>query len=211
MASDITLLGSYSGTETPLRSGGRRDVEVTPTDANLPVAFDQTDVVDTLRRFFDALDREAESHRGDPVALAQALARMEALLADVRSVRDTIRSMCASALADERVRRLTVRGVTTVESTTEVKRSGWRHDELLADLMNGAGISLIETSTGELFGPVEGAEWLLQWFRPEWRMTPIRAAGLYPDNYCDVATDDDGTPLREPAVRIIDNTMRKVG
>ncbi len=211
-AGELAVLGSaaYEARVTPLKSGGRRDIEVTPNDANLPASFGSTDVLAVLRQFFDALDQEAQSHEGDPVALAQGLARMEALLADVRSVRDTIRSMTASALNDERVRRLTVSGVVTVEGTSEVKRTEWRNENVLSALLAAHGYALLHVKSGELRHPEIAAPALLEWFRPDWKMTALKAAGLDPDQFCTVATDDDGRPSRTPSVRIVDNIVRRI-
>jgi hypothetical protein len=199
---------SYSAKVVPLKVGGRRDVEVTPNDLQVPHAFERTDIIARMRAFFVALDDEAQQHRGDPVALAQALARLEALLADVRWVRDAIKTMTAEALREQRIRRLTVSGVTTVEGTSEIKRSGWRHEELLGDLLSGAGLSLLDTSTGEKIDGNEAADVLLAWFRPEWKLTPIKASGLDPHKYCEVSTDDNGKPVSSPSVRMINNEER---
>lgn len=208
--SELVPLGqtTYSARVTPLKSGGRRDVEVTPNDLQMPHAFERTDILARMRAFFVALDDEAQQHLGDPVALAQALARLDALVADVRSVRDTIRTMTAEALKEQKVRRLTVHGVTTVESTSEVKRSEWQHERLLGDMLSGGGLSLLDTSTGERIDGNEAAAILLEWFRPEWKMTPIKAAGLDPHDYCTVSLDDDGKVVPTPSVRMITNTER---
>ena len=213
MSDDLTpaLLGSatYAARVTPLRSGGRRDIEVRPHDENLPAAFGQTDIVARLRQFFSALEAEAHEHAGDPVATSQALARMEALLADVRYARDTIRRLAAQSLAAEKVRRLTIGNVCTVEATTEVKRTDWQHHRLLTDMLSESGIRGL-SEHGEVIEPTDLADTILSWLRPEWRMTPIKAAGLNPDAYCAMMTDDDGNPIREPAVRMVDNHIRKI-
>lgn len=211
-STELAVIGSttYEASITPLKTGGRRDITVTPVDPEAPRAFGSTDIITNLRRFFDALDVEATQHRGDPVALVQALARLDTLLADVRTVRDSVKTYAAQALVDERVRRLVIEGVAAVESTSEVKRTEWEHERLLGDLLNGAGLSLLDTSTGERIDGNEAAEMLLVWFRPEWRMTPIKQAGLDPDAYCRVETDDDGRPVRTPTVRIVDNLVRRV-
>jgi len=198
----------YTASVTPLKTGGRRDIEVTPNDPESPKAFGQTDIIARMRAFFIALDEEAKTHQGDPVALAQALARLDALVADVRSVRDTIRTMTAQALKEQKVRRLTVQGVTTVESTSEVKRSNWRHADLLAEMLGRSGYSLLETATGELHQGHEAADVLLEWFNPTWKMTPIKGAGLDPHDFCDVNTDDDGKAVSTPSVRMINNEER---
>jgi hypothetical protein len=198
----------YTATVTPLKTGGRRDVEVTPNDLQVPHAFEQTDIIARMRAFFIALDDEAKTHKGDPVALAQALARLDALVADVRSVRDTIRTMTAEALKEQKVRRLTVQHVTTVESSSEVKRSNWQHQRLLGDMLNHYGLSLLNQTTGEISEGTYAADQILEWLNPTWKMTPIKAAGFNPHDYCDVALDDDGKPISTPTVRMINNEER---
>jgi hypothetical protein len=41
-------------------------------------------------------------------------------------------------------------------------------------------------------------------------MTAVRQAGLDPDNYCRVQTDDDGKPVRTPTLRVLDNLVRRM-
>lgn len=211
-STDLAIIGSaqYRATVTPLKTGGRRDITVTPNDPDLPRAFGAGDITTALRQFFAAIDSEANEHRDDPVALVQALARLDTLAADVRAVRDSVRRMAAEALQTERVRRLVVEGVAAVESSTEVKRTEWQHDRLLGDMLNGVGLSLLDTSTGERIDGNEAADVLLAWFRPEWKMTPIREAGLNPDDYCTTMTDDDGVPVRTPTLRMLDNLVRRM-
>lgn len=210
---DLAILGAatYQARVTPLKSGGRVDMEVTPLDADAPRAFADHDIIDQLRRFFSALESEAHSHEGDPVATGQALARVEALLADVRSVRDSLKTLTASALADNRVRRLTIAGVTTIEGTTEVKRTEWRHAPLLTAALEVQAQRLMSIETGEVMTAEESAAVLLELFRPEWRMTPLKELGIDPDDFCRVETDDDGKPVRTPSVRIVDNLARRSG
>ena len=209
---DLALIGSgeYRAEITPLKTGGRRDVTVTGSITPHRDAFAETDILRAFRQFFAAMDAEASERRDDPVALVQALARLETLAADVRAVRDSVRRMAAEALQAEKVRRLIVEGVAAVESSTEVKRSEWQHERLLGDLLNGAGLSLLDTSTGERIDGNEAAEMLLAWFRPEWKMTAVRQAGLDPDEYCRVQTDDDGKPVKTPTLRMLDNLVRRM-
>jgi len=211
-AGELVVLGAaaYEARVTPLKTGGRRDVEVTPINPTGPEAFGSTDVLGVLRQFFDRLDQEAAEHEGDPVALSQALARMEAVLADVRHVRDTMRTMTAAALNDERVRRLTVSGVVTVEGTSEVKRTEWRNENVLSALLAAHGYALLHLPTGEIRRHEQAAPALLEWFRPDWKMTAMKQAGIDPDQFCTVATDDDGRTVRTPTVRIVDNIVRRI-
>lgn len=202
---------TYPARVTPLRTGGRRDVEVAPHDDNLPAAMVATDIVTQLRRFFDALEAEAQSYRGDPVALSQALAKLEALSADVRYARDSVKALAATALNEQRVRRLTVHGIVTVEGGTEVKRSEWRHHELLVEVLRRLDLMFVNSDTGEVLTGDAAASLLETVMRPEWKMTGLRGVGLEPDDYCTVATGEDGRPQRTPSVRIVDNVVRRNG
>lgn len=207
MSTELVLAG-HTVNVIPMNRGDRRDIEVTPHSVDPSPAFRTTDIIAQLRRFFDAVEAEAQASKGDPVALAQSLARLEALVADVRYVRDTVKALTAESLQAEKVRRFTVQGVITLEGTTEVKRSGWRHADLLADMLDSNSLALLKTATGELTSGPEAAEILLEWFRPEWKMTGVKKAGLDPDMYCELATDDEGKPARTPSVRIHNNEMR---
>lgn len=204
---ELEQFGTYSARVTPISRSSRRDVEVSRQAA--PDAFDRTDIFAALRSFFSELDAEAERYRTDPVALSQALARMETLLADVRHVRDTIKTMTASALSAEQVRRLTVSGVVTVEATSEVKRTEWDNARLLAEVLERQSMSILHHETGEIISGWEGAQLLLETIRPEWRLTALRQLGIDPDRFCTVSTDDDGAPVRTPTVRIVDNITRR--
>jgi hypothetical protein len=97
-----------------------------------------------------------------------------------------------------------------VESSTEVKRTEWQHARLLGAMLNVASLSLLDTRSGERIDGTEAAEMLLAWFRPEWKMTPIREAGLDVNDYCSTITDDDGNPVRTPTLRMLDNLVRRM-
>jgi len=198
----------YDVTETPLKVGGRRDVQVhTPRKRD---AVAQTSIVDHLRRFFAAIDQEAKHFEHDPFSNVQALAKVEAMLADLRYVRDTLHKYVADALAEQRIRRLTVDGVITVEATTDVKRTEWEHERLLADLLDRAKLVLTSTDSGEILTSTEASRLLLAWFRPEWRLTPIRELDIDPDYYCHLPTDDEtGKVVRTPTLKIVDNQERR--
>jgi hypothetical protein len=211
-SSDLVPVGSgeYVARVTPLKGrSDRSDVEVEAVDD--VEAFARNDIVARLREFFADLEGEAQQHAWDPVALSHALARMEALLADVRYVRDTIRDLDARALHAAKVRRLTISGVVTVEGTSELSRTGWRHAELLHAMLSRqfGGETLVVADTGETVDLGAVTDLLLSWFTPSWRLTPIREAGLNPDRFCEVLVDDDGKPVREPAVKMVDNLIRR--
>lgn len=198
-------------TVRPIRSG-RADWEVAQfrESAGLPAPFADTDIVNQLRVFFDKLEAEATERRDDPVAMVNALARMEALLADVRTATASIRKYAAEALSDYKVRRMTIDGLITVEGTSSSERTDWQHERLMTDMIKACFTDhLVEGETGQVHSAESVAKIILEWFRVEWRLTPIRAMGLDPDNYSDQPTDEDGKPLRIPTVRIYDNQLRK--
>jgi hypothetical protein len=56
----------------------------------------------------------------------------------------------------------------------------------------------------------ESAALLLEMFRPEWKLTPLKEMGLDPDEFCQVETDDDGKPVRTPSLRMVDNVVRRI-
>lgn len=202
----------YDVAVTPLKSGGRSDVVVSNGDRT-PVAFASTDIVNQFRAFFDRLALEAEQHADDPIAMVNALARMEALLADVRYVTGEIRKHTADALNAEKVRRITVEGVATMEASSTSERTDWQDQALMTAMLNervakDAGF-LIEPTTGLKIPMGDLAAVMLSWFRPAWRLTPIRAAGLDPDDYSTQPTNEDGTPLRTPSVTVKDNLVRR--
>lgn len=204
---ELAIPERYPATVVPVR-GGRSDVTVHQSVE--PRSFGDTDIVRHLREFFAAVDAEAERNSDDPVALVNALARLDVLTADVRAVRDSIKRRAAITLAENRIRKLIVEGVAAVEASSEIKRSEWEHERLLGDLLSGEGLSLLDTSTGERIDGNEAAEVLLTWFRPEWKLTAIRDASLDPDDYCRVATDDEDRPMRTPTLRMGGNLIRRM-
>lgn len=189
-----------------LKSGGRRDVLVHNT---APVeSIDRTGIVDQLRAFFDAIEREATWRKDDPISTVQALAKVEAMLADLRYVRDSIQSLVATALHDQRIRRLTVDGCVTAEASTDTSRTGWEHAKLTRDVLRLAvKMGRVPLLSNEEIDQIVNA--LLRFFTPDWRLTPLRESGLNPDDYSEVSRDEEGNLKRRPTVRIVDNLERR--
>lgn len=197
------LVASPSVSITEVR-GGRRDVEIT---GDL-IEFSGSDAFSALRRLFADIDSEAQAHSGQPVPLVQALAHLDALVADLRLVRDNVKRYASDALAGEKVRRLVVHGVCTVESVTETARTGWRHPDLMHALMQGTGHRLVCVETGEVFDAQQSTDWLLSVFTPAWKITGLREHGIDPDDWCDVPRDDYGNTVRTHTVRLRANGKR---
>jgi hypothetical protein len=205
---DIETL-EYEIETTPLKTGGRSDWNVKDHHNSHPVAFEATEIVAKLRQFFDQLEAEAEARRDDPVAMVHALARMEALLADVRYVTSAIRDYAATSLQEAKVRRMVVEGIAAVEATTASQRTGWEHQKALAAMLKAAEVAVLDKATGELMDDETSAQVILEWFTPSWKLTAMKAAGLDPDDYSDQPKDEEGRPLREPTVRFHDNRLRR--
>lgn len=211
MSTPTTAPDRYAGYDvaiTPLKTGGRADVIVSNGDRT-PASFSSTDIIGKFRAFFDQLALEAEQHADDPIAMVNALARMEALLADVRYVTGEIRGHTAKALSDAKVRRLTVEGVATMEASSTSERTNWQDHALLSRMLDEKYGALVCADHGEVVRPDDLADEILSWVRVQWRLTPIRDAGLDPDDYSTQPTNEDGTPLRTPTVTVKDNLVRR--
>lgn len=204
---DLALFDRYPVAVRKLRGGVRVDVIV--AEASPTPAIEAPDFVARMRWFFAEMDAEIDRHVNDPIATAQALARVEALLADVRYVRDRLHQVTAEGLRAMAIRRLTVTEVTTVEASNTYERTAWQHAALLTAMLRWWDIRVIDVATGEYVPADQVAEVMLNWFRPDWKLTAIRDADLDPDDYCTVARDDDGKPMKTPTVRIVDNRVRR--
>lgn len=213
MDTTTTALSRYPDdhiTITPLKGRSTRvDVEVRNTDHE-PAAMGTTNIVDHLRRFFDELDKEAETRSDDPIAMVTALANLDALLADVRYVRDTVRKHAATGLVDNDVRRLAIEGVAAVEASSTLDRK-WHDDKLMRMALEvELGDQHVNTHTGEKLDVDALADQLLTWFGISyWRMGALKPAGIDPDTFSDYPTDDDGKPARQPAVTMKVNNIRR--
>lgn len=207
---DITRFeGVYAMEVTPLKGRSTRsDVHVTTTPQPA-TAFGATDIINVFRQFFERLEAESAERGDDPIAQTHALALLEALLADVRYVRDTVRARSAEALSAHEIRRLVIEGVIAVEASATADRTNWQHERLFAKMLDHWGVRFI-ADTGEVVPYDVAAARMLEWFRPDWRLTPIRESNLNPDDYCDLPKDEDGSTLRTPTVTIKDNRVRQI-
>lgn len=214
----IDIVNVYDVTVTPLKQGGRRDITVHATE---PVsAVEAQDFTTAMRSFFMAMEAEARRYVGDPVATSRALAHLEALLADVRYVRDRVAHLAATALATSKVRRLVIEGVIAVEGKTESNRHDWQNARVLTDVIRRLQLRVLDQANGEWLEPDVAAGWLLDALRPDWKITALRALGLDPDDYSTLdrepVTDEQlerdpnakGRPIREPKIHIIDNRVK---
>jgi hypothetical protein len=206
--SELTpLTDTYPITVRAVRNSRRADWTVhEPPDAG-PIAADE--FVVALRAFFDGMDRQIDEHLHDPVATGQALARMDALHADMRYLRDRLNTVTANSMNGNDVRRLVIEGIGVLEASATVKRDQWRHDALMVAVVKAANVAVIDRDTGEVLEPGVFAERLLAVLTPSWKLTGLRPLGINPDDYCHVATDDNGDTISTPTVRIVDNKVRQ--
>jgi hypothetical protein len=203
------LLDHYDVETRHVRNSSRSDWEVVQGTSLVASAVEAPDFIDQLRRFFMAMDVEVEQYRNDPIATGQALAKIDALLADLRSVRATLNTATAEALARYQVRRLVIQGIAVMEASSTYDRHAWRHEDLLPAALRAFGVEhLVNTETGEAFTADDLAVRILAVLTPSWKLTGLRAIGLDPDDWCEFTSDDNGRPARVPTVRFNDNAVR---
>lgn len=210
------LLDHYNVQTTRVRagSGNRHDWHAHRT-GDLVSATEADDFVEALRTFFNRIDTEVDQYRDDPIALAQALARMEAILADIRSVRDTLNRATAEAMSAHGVRRLVVDTIVSLEASSVTEGEKWDTGRCLTDVLRRVARN-VDDETGEIGEPHFDVELIasvvvsvaaISYFRK----TALHGMGLNPDDYIDTPRDEDGRPLRKPTVRIWDNAVRSRG
>lgn len=194
----------------PLKSGGRADWMVTTPPDN-PSALDHPQWVTAFRRFLADFDDEITARAGDPVQTGTALARFDALMADIRYLQSRLRTVTAEAMAAQKVRRIVVEGVGVWEASSTVDRTGWQTARLVAAYLDAAGVVSAVNSDGEFVTVEDVANLVADLYGPSTapRVTPLREVGLDPDRFCTVPTDETGGYLRTPAVRVQANDLRK--
>lgn len=209
MTVPVLLEARYEVQTRHVRNSDRSDWAV-PADTGLVAsAVEAPDWVAALRAFFMAMDAEVEQYRDDPVATGQALARVEALLADMRFVRDTLKTATAESMGTYRVRTLVIGSVAVLEASNTYDRHGWRHEDLLPAMLRAMGVDhLVNTETGEKFDAEDLSPRILACLTPSWKLTGLRAIGLDPDDWCEFTEDDNGRPVRTPTVTIKVNAVR---
>lgn len=194
---------------TPVPRSPRSDWRVPTYGAEIE-AFRSTEVTTHLRKFFSALDAEAEQRKDDPIAMAHGLARMDALLADMRYVRDSMKDRCATVMDTLKIRRLTVEGVALVEASSTAARKNWQDERLLRNIVSTLlGDEFVNTETGEKLDAEIIAAELLRFFRPAWRTTPMKEYDINPDDYSDLPRDEDDKIIRTPTASVKDNLIRR--
>jgi plasmid stabilization system protein ParE len=201
MTTNLPAVAGDHDTTVHLVRGGRRDITVhaaAPTEA-----IESTQIVPTLRAFFAAIEAEAERLADHPEATVQALARVDAMLADLRYVRDRLHQITAVALKEQGIRRLTVEGVASVEAKVDTRRTDWDNETLLDLVLAALPVRYVDIETGEMMEPADMRALLAPYFRPDWRLTALRNLGIDPDEWCTVAE-------QVPTLRMIDNLERTI-
>lgn len=201
MTTNLPAVAGDHDTTVHLVRGGRRDITVhaaAPTEA-----IESTQIVPTLRAFFAAIEAEAERLADHPEATVQALARVDAMLADLRYVRDRLHQITAVALKEQGIRRLTVEGVVSVEAKVDTRRTDWDNETLLDLVLAALPVRYVDIETGEMLEPADMRALLAPYFRPDWRLTALRNLGIDPDEWCTVAE-------QVPTLRMIDNLERTI-
>jgi hypothetical protein len=203
------LVVDYNVQVAPLPRSPREDWTVPIGKAIVASAVDEPDFLARLRLFFMDMDHEVERYRHDPIATGQALAKIDALLADIRMVRENLRAATAESMVEHHVRMLVIQGIATMEASSSYDRHGWRHRELMVACLRAASLDqLVDTNTGERINVDDLADSLLEAFTPSWKLTGIRLLGLDPDDWCEYTSDDNGRPAKVPTVWMKDNSVR---
>jgi hypothetical protein len=189
----------------------RVDWNVTAPPAVTPA--DAPDFVAALRRFFADFAAEIEARKHDPIATGQALAKVEAIAADLRFIVARLRTVTAEAMNDYDVRRIIVAGVGVWEASSTVERRDWRHDKLITDYLRALGFIRVIDETGETKPIDDAAAEIGALYGPSTapRTTPLKEAGLRPDDYCTIKLDEDEKPMRTPTVSMRVNDVRRDG
>jgi hypothetical protein len=196
------LVGTYGVEVTPGRY--RDDWYVkTPMDVQ---PIQSLDFVDAMRRFFDGMDREIDAHVDDPIATAQALARMEAIMADMRYVQNRLKSVTGASMAELKIRRITVERVATVEGTANTADRQWNDAGLLRHILDNW--KHIDAETGEVVESEQVANLILELAKLSWRSTPMPDHDIDPHDWYERELGDDGKPVKTPTTRMIDNRIK---
>lgn len=102
---------------------------------------------------------------GDYESLARGLAGLRSLRRDLGFVERLAEQACAATLPDNKTE---VDGLGVVQRRRAMKRTEWRHDELIAEVCK-AGV----------YG-----QSLLDVFSPSWKVTGLREMGVDPGEFC---------------------------
>lgn len=133
-----------------------------------------------------------------PEVVARVYAEAQAALTAWRSALADIEPHLHAVMEGHSMKRLELPGVGMLEASRRIKRTGWRHDDLLGDIARAVGTNRRLTNDGEL----EPAEWTMARLVSKCvslgsgKVTGIREVlSAEPDEYCEVGD-------AEPQIRL---------
>lgn len=130
-----------------------------------------------------------EAQETEPESIAIVLAAIRRARADLAEFADEVEKALLAVMGE---RNLEVPGVGLVEVKKATRRTKWQNHDLMVRVVARA---LDERAVDETTGEYESegaavARVLEECARPSWRLGPLRALGLDPDEWCEV---DEGT------------------
>ena len=131
--------------------------------------------------------------RGDPEELAQLVQDLKGWKKSLSVIERDARSGYVTSAGE---RRMSFEGAGTFEVMKKTKRTGWQTDELWKRVVARARDERkVDHETGEMEDPVETiSRVLFACLNPSWRLEPLRALGIDPDEFCSV--HEDGWDLK---------------
>lgn len=145
-----------------------------------------------LERIHEALDDLEHA----PLDTVRTIEDAAVLYVDVEEARrrlnDVLREVTAFLADTVPGKAYTIEGhpqVVGIEIKTDVKRTGWQHDDLMRHVVSRAKDErVIDFTTGEALESEADAvvRILNECVRPNWKVTGLKALGLEPDEFCKV-------------------------
>lgn len=202
------LPDQYEIERRPLRGGRREDWEVRPVDEQ--TVLDAPDVTAALRRMFADLFDETQRRADDPIAVGRALLKVQTLLGDLRALESEMRTTTAEAMSKLGVRRIALDSVGVWEFVSSARRSDWQTARLVSAYLAARGLSRAVSDDGEFIEGDQIGELVADLYGTSSapRVTPLRDAGLNPDDFCTLELDEDEKPIRTPSIKVSANNER---
>jgi hypothetical protein len=119
--------------------------------------------------------------------IAQELYAIRSQIASLKLREGDLVDRLAAEMTEDR---LELEGVGVFERRRKADRKSWNHDELRSELMRAVRdgrAKRVDSETGEILNedPTEQAfRVIFDCARPEWRVRPLRALDVDPDEYC---------------------------
>jgi len=198
----------YEIEPTPLRGASKRSDWLVRTEPGSDAGtLDRPSTTTVLRQLFADLYDEADRRKGDPIATGRALLNVETLLRDLRSLAAKLKKDTGTTMEALGIRRITLEEAGVWEATSSLTRSDWNTERVVRDYLQSCGVVDAVDRDGEFCGVEHVARLVADLYGPSNgpRMTPLKDAGLKPDDYCTVAVDEEGKYVRDVSVRVHDN------